>query len=531
MSTGATGTTQSGSTGPAGTSTSSTTPQAGSTSTGPTGTAMNIDIPAFDVYGIFVSMFFLILTIVVLFTTGSIVAVLVLWALVALILTVLSYYGYVDINALVGRLTKKPQPVATTPVAPATAPKGGPMIGSEVFHIADATFTYDEARAVCAAYNADVATLEQVIEAYNSGGDWCSYGWSAGGMALYPTQKATWDELQRELDPAKRTRCGRPGVNGGYFDPMTKFGVNCFGFKPKGQFTPPAPLPGQDTAAFQSMVDRFRAQLKTFSLDSHSRAEWSVYGNAMNSIQNTVEKFWVSAKPSQPTYAPSFEQTFYSPRVVEHYTTGDPRYAETGTEPVPYGRGPYGLMGDIGPTGSQGLRGDVGATGPTGAAGRDSEAQGPKGDKGDPGPQGADSTVPGPKGDPGDKGDVGPTGPKGLDGAAAAAGVDGKDGPTGPSGKDGTNGKDGVTGPQGPTGATGAAGLGFTQERVDQLSRIFTNRSDANTTVKGVGGIGRAGYGPTKSYCPAGTMPVGMATNMVDIEGSGALNYIDLVCA
>jgi hypothetical protein len=67
-----------------------------------------------------------------------------------------------------------------------------------------------------------LASLEQVIEAYNSGAEWCGYGWTAGGMALYPTQKKTWEELQREVDPGKRTACGRPGVNGGYFDPIAQ---------------------------------------------------------------------------------------------------------------------------------------------------------------------------------------------------------------------------------------------------------------------------------------------------------------------
>jgi len=50
-------------------------------------------------------------------------------------------------------------------------------------------------------------------------------------MALFPTQQATWQALQ--TDPVNKTNCGRPGINGGYFDPQTKFGVNCYGVKPK----------------------------------------------------------------------------------------------------------------------------------------------------------------------------------------------------------------------------------------------------------------------------------------------------------
>ena len=40
------------------------------------------------------------------------------------------------------------------------------------------------------------------------------------------------DKLQKM--PKKKNNCGRPGVNGGYIDnPYIKFGVNCYGKKPK----------------------------------------------------------------------------------------------------------------------------------------------------------------------------------------------------------------------------------------------------------------------------------------------------------
>ena len=70
-------------------------------------------------------------------------------------------------------------------------------------------------------------------EAHKSGAEWCSYGWSDNQMILYPTQKSTWDELQKSSDPAKKNSCGRPGINGGYFeDTSKKLGVNCYGPKP-----------------------------------------------------------------------------------------------------------------------------------------------------------------------------------------------------------------------------------------------------------------------------------------------------------
>jgi hypothetical protein len=101
----------------------------------------------------------------------------------------------------------------------------------EVFNIRDNIFTYNEARAVCAAQDAKLASLEEMIEAYKNGANWCSYGWSEGQLALYPTQPDFWSKLQN--DPYRKHECGKPGVNGGYFDnSQYKFGANCYGVKP-----------------------------------------------------------------------------------------------------------------------------------------------------------------------------------------------------------------------------------------------------------------------------------------------------------
>ena len=101
----------------------------------------------------------------------------------------------------------------------------------EVFHIPGNDFTYDNARVVCKAFDADLATYDQVENAYNHGGEWCNYGWSEDQMALFPIQKKTHQTLQSIKGHEKD--CGRPGVNGGYFDDdQLKFGINCYGIKP-----------------------------------------------------------------------------------------------------------------------------------------------------------------------------------------------------------------------------------------------------------------------------------------------------------
>jgi hypothetical protein len=102
---------------------------------------------------------------------------------------------------------------------------------NEVFNISNNLYTYEDARAICTAYGARLATYDEVEESYNKGGEWCNYGWSEDQLALFPTQKLTWFKLQR--NPNHKNDCGRPGVNGGYMsNPYIRFGVNCYGKKP-----------------------------------------------------------------------------------------------------------------------------------------------------------------------------------------------------------------------------------------------------------------------------------------------------------
>jgi len=104
-------------------------------------------------------------------------------------------------------------------------------IEKEVFHISDNKYTYDDAKAVCKAYDAELANYKQIKEAHESGADWCGYGWSDDQMIFYPTQYEKWTKLQKIK--GHEHDCGRPGINGGYIgNPNARFGVNCYGYKP-----------------------------------------------------------------------------------------------------------------------------------------------------------------------------------------------------------------------------------------------------------------------------------------------------------
>lgn len=117
-------------------------------------------------------------------------------------------------------------------IATAGSSTNVPVELNEVFNIKHNMFTYDDAKSVCASYGARLATYDDMESAYNNGAEWCNYGWSEGQAIYFPTQKSTWQELQKS--ESTKHSCGRPGINGGYIEnPKARFGVNCFGKKPK----------------------------------------------------------------------------------------------------------------------------------------------------------------------------------------------------------------------------------------------------------------------------------------------------------
>jgi hypothetical protein len=106
----------------------------------------------------------------------------------------------------------------------------------EVFHINDQIYTFLEAKEKCKAYDADLANYQQIVDAYNNGAEWTSYGWSKGVNAYYPIQPCSYVKLRRQ-----GIKVGPPGVNGGRFRPKLRFGANCYGIKPAGKVVNPKP--------------------------------------------------------------------------------------------------------------------------------------------------------------------------------------------------------------------------------------------------------------------------------------------------
>jgi hypothetical protein len=156
---------------------------------------------------------------------------------------------------------------------------GGP--GHEVFNVSRNVYTYSDASAVCSAFGAELATYDQVKTAYEKGADWCNYGWTKGQMAVYPTQKETYDKLQKGA-PEYRNACGNVGINGGYFDnPELRFGVNCFGVKPAKNATDELEQSGVQLPAspaeieYEKKVQKYREQMATTTVLPFRRDQWT----------------------------------------------------------------------------------------------------------------------------------------------------------------------------------------------------------------------------------------------------------------
>jgi hypothetical protein len=209
--------------------------------------------------------------------TGSFLSFLIIVAVAALVFYILNTLGIFKVDVSNGGLDVQFHENSPSPNSKPVEPQisFNPIETKEVFHI-DGEYVYSDAAAVCSAYKAELASFDQLMDAFSKGAEWCSYGWSVGGMALYPTQQSTWNALQQEPSETKRTACGHPGVNGGYFDAKLKFGVNCFGPKPPNRGTTfPVPLPGTDSKSFDAMVDRFKKSLNSTLLSPFNRTKWS----------------------------------------------------------------------------------------------------------------------------------------------------------------------------------------------------------------------------------------------------------------
>ena len=153
----------------------------------------------------------------------------------------------------------------------------------QVYHIPGNKYTFDDARAICKAYGNRLANYKEIENAYQNGGDWCSYGWSEDQMALFPTQIERWEHLQKIK--GHENDCGRPGINGGYIaNPNVRFGVNCYGYRPKitsqeAEMMKNIPLfpKTQKELDFQKRIEYWKNKIANIVVSPFNSNNWSMH--------------------------------------------------------------------------------------------------------------------------------------------------------------------------------------------------------------------------------------------------------------
>jgi hypothetical protein len=221
-------------------------------------------------------------------TSGSSTNMIIIIVIGVLIVLVLfngfQYFFGVDIMASLSNLfSGEPQINIVVDQNQAAAPSVVPEIKyvEQVFNIPGNEYGYEDAKTLCSAYGSRLATYDEVEKAYDRGAEWCNYGWSDKQMALFPTQKSTFDQLQ--TIEGHEHDCGRTGINGGYIaNPRVKFGVNCYGYKPKMtqeeeemmQTNSPYPKTEKDIA-MENRVEYWKTKLDEILVSPFNYNTWS----------------------------------------------------------------------------------------------------------------------------------------------------------------------------------------------------------------------------------------------------------------
>ena len=207
--------------------------------------------------------------------------------IVLIIINAFQYFFSINVTAYIQGLFSPNTTVDIVVDQSAYQPEASPVpeirFKKQVFNIPGNYYNYDNAKAICNAYGSDLATYDQIEKAYNNGAEWCNYGWSANQLALFPTQKQTYDNLQKI--PGHEHDCGRTGVNCGFIaNPNVKFGVNCYGYKPKitdeeeelMKTASPYPETVKDVA-FQKQVDHWKNKVDEILVSPFNYSSWGSF--------------------------------------------------------------------------------------------------------------------------------------------------------------------------------------------------------------------------------------------------------------
>ena len=87
---------------------------------------------------------------------------------------------------------------------------------TQLYHIFKNVYTFDEAKEECVKRNGVLADPQELANAYTSGANWCSWGWTSDGNAYLPSKTP---ECNKDVGL----------LNGKKIDPYLRLGTNCYG--------------------------------------------------------------------------------------------------------------------------------------------------------------------------------------------------------------------------------------------------------------------------------------------------------------
>ena len=87
---------------------------------------------------------------------------------------------------------------------------------TQLYHIFKNVYTFDEAKEECVKRNGVLADPQQLANAYTSGANWCSWGWTGDGTAYLPSKTK---DCNKDIGL----------LNGKKIDPYLRLGTNCYG--------------------------------------------------------------------------------------------------------------------------------------------------------------------------------------------------------------------------------------------------------------------------------------------------------------
>ena len=127
----------------------------------------------------------------------------ILWALLILLVFMngLAYFFNINVvTELKNVFNEKPEIQIESTLNQNQDISGASYDFKEVYHVPGNRFSYHDAKAVCKAFDSELATYNQLLDGQKKGASWCSFGWTKDQLGLYPTSQNHFNQLKKKKD-------------------------------------------------------------------------------------------------------------------------------------------------------------------------------------------------------------------------------------------------------------------------------------------------------------------------------------------